>query len=418
MPRSADLKAVLGRILSGRADAKDHQIVQRALVSGKVIFTTGDRSVAAGSIDNSVIIIGNQNQLRVEASESAYEKLREQVFPKPPGIAPPFPALIFIGREDALRDVKQMVGVTKKPTNRGGITIVRGWPGVGKTTLVGVLGRDADIRKAFADGVLWTSLGQKPDLLSEMAKWGRALGTQELLRAATLDEATEQLRLLLQRKRMLLIVDDVWEAESAKPFIKVCSQTNSLLITTRETSDVAEALDAVNPNVFVLPVLTESDGLGLLRTLAPFIVEQYPNESLNLVRALECLPLSLHVAGSLLKKEAKMGWGIKELIKDIKEGTAILKARTPADRKEASVSALLKKSTDLLDDFTRECFAFLGVFMPPATFDLAALKAMWQVKSPKPIIRELVGHGLLEPIGGGRFQMHALLVTHAQSMMT
>src|SRR6185503_17619517 len=97
-------------------------------------------------------------------------------------------------------------------------------PGVGKTTLVGVFGRDTDTQKAFPDGVLWTSLGQKPNLISEMARWGRALGTDELLRAPTLDDATAQLRLLLQRKRMLLIVDDVWEPGHAHPFIEACGE--------------------------------------------------------------------------------------------------------------------------------------------------------------------------------------------------
>ena len=57
--------------------------------SGEVVFTTGDRSMAAGSIEKAIIVIGNQNQVRVETSETAYERLREQVFPKPSGIAPP-----------------------------------------------------------------------------------------------------------------------------------------------------------------------------------------------------------------------------------------------------------------------------------------------------------------------------------------
>ena len=422
MPRSADLKAALERILAGKAGAKDRQAVQRALVSGKVIFTAGDRSVASEKIEKSIIIIGNQNQLRVETSEAVYEQLREQVFPKPAGIAPPFPALIFIGRQAALRDVKQLVGVTQKAKRKGILTIVRGWPGVGKTTLVGVLGRDADTQKAFPDGVLWTSLGQKPNLISEMARWGRALGTDELLRAPTLAEATAQLRLLLQGKRLLLIVDDVWSPGDAQPFIKACGESCALLITTREYLNVAEALDAFRPAVYLLPVLTEDDALKLLRIMAPQVVKQHPDECRQLVNALECLPLALHVAGSLLKREAKLGWGVEELLADIKQGAAILEAQAPADCMEEgetlTVKALLQRSTDLLDEFTRDCFALLGPFAPkPATFDLAAMKTMWQVDDPKPIVSELVGHGLLEPAGGGRFQMHALLVAHAKSML-
>jgi hypothetical protein len=30
----------------------------------------------------------------------------------------------------------------------------------------------------------------------------------------------------------------------------------------------------------------------------------------------------------------------------------------------------------------------------------------------------LINYGLLEPVGGGRFQMHALLVAHARSLLS
>jgi hypothetical protein len=33
-------------------------------------------------------------------------------------------------------------------------------------------------------------------------------------------------------------------------------------------------------------------------------------------------------------------------------------------------------------------------------------------------VRQLVGHGLLEPVGRGRFQMHRILVDHARSLCT
>jgi len=45
------------------------------------------------------------------------------------------------------------------------------------------------------------------------------------------------------------------------------------------------------------------------------------------------------------------------------------------------------------------------------------MKAMWMVEDPRPIARILVDRGLLEPVGE-RFQMHALLVAHAQSLLS
>jgi hypothetical protein len=47
------------------------------------------------------------------------------------------------------------------------------------------------------------------------------------------------------------------------------------------------------------------------------------------------------------------------------------------------------------------------------------MKAVWQVEQPEPIVRTLVDRGLLEFVKEmGRYQMHALLVAHAKSLLT
>jgi hypothetical protein len=300
---------------------------------------------------------------------------------------------------------------------------VRGWPGVGKSSAAAALAYDSEARRAYQDGILWISLGPKPSLLSALATWGRVLGTDELLKAPTLKQAIAQLTALLSRKRMLLIVDDVWETEHAAPFQQVRGDGCGLLFTTRETH-VAEAIASVHAAIYNLPVLTHESALELLALLAPFTVSEYPNESRDLVRDLECLPLAVQVAGRTLNAEAKLGWSVKELLIQLRTGARIIEQKAPADRADLetqtipTVAALLKQSTDRLDQFTRDCFAYLGPFAPkPATFDIDALKAVWQVEDPRPVVRDLVSHGLMEPVGG-RFRMHALLVAHARSLLT
>lgn len=151
---------------------------------------------------------------------------------------------------------------------------------------------------------------------------------------------------------------------------------------------------------------------------------EHEDECRQLARDVECLPLALHVAGRLLNAESQMGWGVADLLNNLREGASLIGAKAPADMMDyetetiPTVAALLKKSTDRLDDFTRDCFAFLGPFAPkPATFDLNAMKAVWMVDDPRPTARTLVDRGLLEPVGS-RFQMHALLVAHARSLLT
>jgi hypothetical protein len=305
--------------------------------------------------------------------------------------------------------------------------VVRGWPGVGKTTLVSVLARDPEVSEAFPDGVLWTALDQKPELMSKIAQWARTLGTDDLLHIATVAEATERLGLLLRDKRILLVIDGVWEANDALPFIQAAIGSKCAVLATTRLTSVADALASFDKsrtrdeNIHILPVLSEEDALTLLRHIAPNVVESHPDECRELLRDLENLPLAIHVAGGMLNE--KLRTNVSDLSEWIRKAASLEAEPSPLDRAEGAalltVNALFRRSTDLLDDVTRECFGYLGAFAPkPATFDVGALKAVWMIDDPKPVIRKLISLGLLEPVGLGRFQMHALLVQHARSLLT
>lgn len=342
-----------------------------------------------------------------------------------PGAPPALPP-IFLGREDDITALKERLGIGSRHEESHSLqilTAMRGWPGIGKTTMATVLVNDPDVRDAFTDGILWASFGQSPNLLSELATWGRALGTDKLLRAPTLKEATALIAQLLHSKKILLVVDDVWETEHIVPIQQACGRNCVLLITTRSPG-VVDGLSLPNDAIYNLPPLTEEKALDLLGILSPTVIDQYPEECRELVRDIECLPLALHVAGRLLNIESKLGWSVTELLKELRDGAGLIQAKAPADRMDLetqtipTVATLLRRSTDRLDDYTKNCFAFLGPFAPkPATFALHALQAVWQVDDPKPVVRTLVDRGLLEPVGG-RFQMHALLVQHARTLLS
>jgi hypothetical protein len=142
------------------------------------------------------------------------------------------------------------------------------------------------------------------------------------------------------------------------------------------------------------------------------------------VHELEGLPLALQVAGHQLQSQASMGLGVEELLQELRDGARLLAAAAPADRIDLieqttpTVAALLAQSTDRLGEEDRDRFALLGAFAPkPATFSVDALESVWEASDPVPTITTLVQRGLLEPIGGRRFQLHALLVAHARSLL-
>lgn len=359
-----------------------------------------------------------------EALKSNHNISLRDAGPRIYGSIPPMPELV-IGREDDLQELKDRLGLheTAEPSGDAPlITVLQGWPGLGKTTLSVTLAYDPAVAARYPDGILWTSLGQFPNVLAELVGWGQALGDSEISRARTVEEVAGRLRARLLGRHFLLIVDDVWQPEHAAPF-RVAGPGCAMLFTTR-MNDVARALAPAAAGVFRLPILSDTRSLELLEVLAPEVVRQNPAEALELVQDLEGLPLAIQVAGRLLNTEMRMGWGVKELLQELREGRNLLDAAAPpdlmsiADQTTPTVAALLKYSTDTLDEDVRERFAYLGVFAPkPARFELEALKAVWEVDDPRPTIRTLTNRGLLEPIGSGWFQVHALLVMHARSMI-
>jgi hypothetical protein len=331
---------------------------------------------------------------------------------------PPRPDLL-VGRDQAVRDLKARLFASGGAVQI--LTAVRGWPGVGKTTLARALAHDPEVLHHFADGVLWTALGQSPNPAQRLAEWVRRLGASPVSATDT-GSLVLQASSILQNKRTLLIVDDVWESRDAVPF-KVGGRDCAMLVTTRVTA-VAEDLAPRAADVYLLGVLSEDDSLELLEELCPAVKRNFPEACVMLARALEGLPLALQVAGRLLNAEARRGLSAGALLGQIAAGARLLEQAAPADRVDLvsettpTVAALLAMSTDLLDPQTRLGFARLGWFAAkPATFDLRAVKTAISLDDPIPVVGTLLDRGLLEWAEGGRYQMHALLVLHARSLL-
>jgi hypothetical protein len=356
--------------------------------------------------------------------ENAAADWPPNVPPRPVRTNAPAAPEIFLGRGRDVERLKERLGIgqDKAPSSPVQVlTAVRGWPGVGKTSLAAFLANDPDIQSVY-EGVLWASIGQEPDILGEMAAWGRWLGNDDLRQAANLKEAQTALRSLLRERRMILVLDDVWDPAHAALFQSVGGPGCPVLLTTRETA-IAQALASRPEAVHFLDVLDTESAVDLLRALAGDVVDQHPVECRRLVEDLEKLPLALQVAGRLLRSESALGWGVDDLLRELGDGTAVLRSAAPPDRADLdrlslpTVSALFQRSTDRLNPELRNRYRLLGGFAAkPATFGLDLLNLVWKIEDPRPSVRELVGRGLLEPAGDGRFQIHALLLLHATTL--
>jgi transcriptional regulator with XRE-family HTH domain len=339
--------------------------------------------------------------------------------------APPLP-LFLIGRDADLRAVIGRLcraSATGRPPSQV-LTAVRGWPGVGKTSLAKAIAHSPAIAAAFPDGVLWSALGPVPHVESELRAWLRVLGPETEFLAETIPALSARLAGCLRDQKRLLIVDDVWDAQHALPLL-VGGRACAMLVTTRLPL-VTEALAPTPDDHYRLDVLDAERSLELLSALAPKVVAQQTKACRELVVALEGLPLALQVAGRMLHLEAKRGWRVADLLQELRRDAAkLLAAPAPSDmadsnRVSPTVTALLRRSTDCLDPVVRQRYAFLAPFAPrPATFELEDMCAVWDIDAPegRRTVDVLVDRGLLEPTGRGDFQIHQVLVQHAKSLL-
>ncbi len=341
-------------------------------------------------------------------------------------ILPALPQHEIVGRE---KDLKIITEKLQKIIHRDGqhsrqkLFIIHGLPGIGKTTMSIILSHDKNIQSLFKDGIIWTHLGKDPGLLDQFNSLAIPIHSSKLLEASTIKSAEQILRQLLKYGNYLIIVDDVWDISDVKPFLRL--STNTPTIVTTRLREIANELNLFPEDIYKLDILTEAESLKLLEELIPNIAKEHKNECTELVNTLEGLPLAIRVAGHLLRKQHDYGLSISGFIQELNEGRHLLESNPPIDMQiltsesSSTVAALLKRSTDSLKPITRECFAMLALFpIKPDRIYFDDLVGSWQVDNPENIIKELIDFGLIEPSSEkGTFQLHYLMALFARSIL-
>ncbi|MCA9952400.1 MAG: hypothetical protein KDE48_22275 [Anaerolineales bacterium] len=320
------------------------------------------------------------------------------------------------GREKNINDLYRLIHQTQQGS--GARLCVRGAPGIGKSTLLARFLFHDRLPDIF-DGVLWTTLGQTPNIVSLQREWLHALNEPGLyLRSPT--EIKGQLQRIIHNKKILLVIDDVWQVSHLKPFM-IGGTTSTLLFSTRGR-DVAAKLSIPEPNLYHLPELDLKSSILLLQYLAPNAYKYNSSRFEELALQLEGHPLALKVAGRMLEKRSWIRHDLSETINQLLDPISIMEREVPEDYRDLSegqshkVLSVFEKSIQDMNKDTQVRFAMLGYLkQKPATFDIEALDALWDGRDIEDTLLELIERGLIES-AGNRFRIHALTKSFAQKL--
>ena len=172
-----------------------------------------------------------------------------------------------------------------------------GMGGVGKTVLAMALARDCQVRRAFADGVIWLAAGLQPNLLGMLKRAALALG-DDLTHYVEIDAAQPQLQNMLAERACLLVLDNVWEVSHAQPFVNAIGPRCRLLMTTRIGGLVA----TMGAQQCRVDVLGEEGALKLLAQASGKPLDSLRAEASEVARACGYLPLALDQCGISVRK--------------------------------------------------------------------------------------------------------------------
>jgi tetratricopeptide (TPR) repeat protein len=356
-----------------------------------------------------------QTTFEVTIEEEGREKARGK---KAPFLAPPKPDYTLIGREDLLLDLKEQF-IKADGLN---LAAIYGLPGIGKTTLAIELANDPHMREHFEDGVLWAGLGRRPDIMAVLSLWGGALGVpmDEIAKWLLLEDRARAIHAAIGTRRMLLVIDDVWEASEGMAF-KIGGPNCAYLVTTRLPK---VAIEFAGRGARALQELDLEDGLRLLSRFTPEVVGGAPQEARALVQEVGCLPLAIVLMGRYLQIEAHAGQTqrLRRAIERLQGKEARMQLTqpiSPLDHQPSlpantplSLHTVIAISDESLDKASQKALRALSVFPPkPNTFSEEA--AFYVSQASVETLDHLVDCGLIESRPPDRYTLHQTIAEYA-----
>jgi hypothetical protein len=308
-------------------------------------------------------------------------------------------------REALLSGETQVVGITSRPQYVG----VQGMGGLGKSVLAAALAWDEQVRRAFPDGIFWLRFGQEVDEAGVLEL------QKEILLVLAPDSQPESpaqgrnlLNLALQRKRCLIIADDLWDSSHLNHF-DLADSGCRFLLTTRD----ADVIEGTGAHLCELHLLSDEQARELLAKCSGFAEEDLPDEAEAILRECGRLPLAVAAIGSMVNGKGRSRW---QLALDKLKNARLDKIPANFDRYSGyeNLFKVFQVSVEDLPSEVQAYFKTLLVFSEDTEIPESVLQLYWEHiglgnYEPLDAVDLLVQRSLLTPAGKDTFIFHDLL---------
>ncbi|XP_071939517.1 putative disease resistance protein RGA3 [Coffea arabica] len=279
----------------------------------------------------------------------------------------------FVGRDN---DVSAIVTQLTATNNNETISVlpIVGMGGIGKTTLARKVFNDRKIEKHF-DKRIWVCVSQDFIANGLFGMILQSLQGQEP-EAKNREARVKQLKALLDGKKYLLVLDDVWNKESMlwNDFLGSLKGTSQamgswILVTTRE-QQVVDITRISFPQGYSLKQLSDDQCWHILKENA-FGAGEVPDGlkdiGLKIVQRCRGLPLATSVLGGMLRNKEPDEW------QKLESGLQIL-----GGGENSNVNEILKLSFDHLSHPSlKKCFAYCSIFPKDFQMERNQLIQLW-----------------------------------------
>lgn len=254
---------------------------------------------------------------------------------------------------------------------------LHGGGGFGKTTLARAVCHDPRVRKAFDGGILWATLGETPDVRGSLTELCAALSGQRQ-NFGSIADAGRELARLLEGRRCLLVIDDVWNRADLEPFLQGGARC-ARLITSRDAT-IAVAVTGAEAGRVRVEEMTAVEARALLNGwLAMPPADPAPFDALA-ARAGR-LPLLLELLAGGLRMRVERGDSLDGALAYLnqaldEDGVVAFDVRNAQARSQA-IEKSIAASLRLLSEEEKDRLRQMAIFPRDADVPLATVGLLW-----------------------------------------